>query len=150
LQQLLQDDEEEACTAECNPQDAAAVYEPQQQQQPQVLAAPSSWAPALSPVREDAMGEQPSPQKAGCSADTADEGVQQQTLQLRVALAAAQSELETSRQLIGLLSEEYPDTAQLVEAGAKQEQARQEVRWQMSVRHCIDCCICSAVEWHIT
>jgi hypothetical protein len=140
LQQLLQDEEEDSDADEpglADAQDAAAPE--QQQQQPQVLAIPSSWAPALSPVREDAVGEQPSPEKASCNAGAADGGVQQQTLQLRVALAAAQSELDDSRQLIELLSAEYPDTAQLLETGAKQEQARQEVGWpekQWSL-HCL-------------
>jgi hypothetical protein len=130
LQQLLQDEEEGLGSDDpglADVQDAAVCEQQQQQQQPQVLAVPSSWAPALSPVREDAVGEQPSPEKASCNAGAADGAVQQQTLQLRVALAAAQSELDTSRQLIELLSAEYPDTAQLLEAGAKQEQARQEV-----------------------
>jgi hypothetical protein len=151
LQQLLQAEEEESDGDNpglADAQDSAVREQHQQQQQPQVLAAPSSWAPALSPVREDALGEQLSPEKASCNSGAADGGVQQQTLQLRVALAAAQSELDDSRQLIELLSAEYPDTAQLLEAGAKQEQARQEVGGQKSSDRCTACCVGSDVKWH--
>jgi hypothetical protein len=152
LQRLLQDEEDVVSTDESvNSDDDAAVasfcdpQQQQQQQQQQVLGCPGTWAPALSPVREDAMGEQASPDRSSCSIGAAAvDGLHKEMLQLRVALAAAQSELESSRQLIGLLSAEHPETAELVEAGAKQEQARQEVRqhaadaqWRHDQQYCL-------------
>jgi hypothetical protein len=134
LQQLLQDHDDAASSVASDHSDEeeaeAKNFKPQQQQQQQpVLVHPGVWAPALSPVHEEAISEQASPEKSSCSTGISDgDGLHKDVLQLRVALATAQSELESSRRLVELLSAEHPDDAQLVEAGAKQEQARQEVR----------------------
>lgn len=104
----------------------------------------SSWVPNLSPVREESPVNRPTaapaPLMQAASADVdgsqrahnlagsaADSELVQEVAELRAALSAAEEELAASQELMEHLVAEHPDAAKLFEAGAKQEQAVQEV-----------------------
>lgn len=106
---------------------------------------PIGWMPQLPPVTEESPGSSPEkpikPAAAAAAARSsafsnaatapapapADAADQEGVAGLRAALAAAHAELAAAQELITELARGNPDAAKLVEAGAKQEQALQEV-----------------------
>lgn len=97
----------------------------------QTDGAPAATAAAATASRPGS-GQHEAPETLGAGSSlpavATDDGLQKEVLQLRSALSDAHLELENSRQVVALLTAEHPDAAQLMDAGAKQEQARQEVR----------------------